>query len=93
MQLNKSMIQKIDIENYFNAEKQAGFIFFIMGAIALFSAITFFFLRKNESYLFWKGLGLLLYIMVFIAIVADYYAEKRAGEYLQKLENHFKNEL
>lgn len=64
MQLNKSMIQKIDIENYFNAEKQAGFVFFIMGAIALFSAI-----------------------------VADYYAKKRTGEYLQKLENHFKNEL
>lgn len=53
----------------------------------------FFFYSKMKNPNFFKGLGLSLYIMAFIALVSDYYAEKRGDIYLKKLENHFKNEL
>ena len=39
---------------------------------------------------FWRGFGLALAIMSLIALVADYFAEKRGKQYLDGLRIHLK---
>jgi hypothetical protein len=46
----------------------------------------FFFFRQKPESSFWIGLGLTLAIQAIIMLGADYFAEKRGGEYTRQLE-------
>lgn len=54
--------------------------------LAIIGMGLFFFFRNHESQVFWKGLGLSLFMMALIALSADYFAEKRGAVYLKGLK-------
>ncbi len=57
-------------------------ILLLLGGVVLF----IYFLKDDKNY-FWKGVGLGLIIMAFLALVADYFAEKRGRIYTKGIES------
>jgi drug/metabolite transporter (DMT)-like permease len=53
--------------------------------LCLLGIILFMYYYNNEAMAFWKGVGLALAIMVILALLADYFAEKRGGIYFEQL--------
>lgn len=47
----------------------------------------FFYFSNNEAQQFWKGFGVVLCIMAFVALTADYFAEQRGANYLKGLKS------
>jgi uncharacterized membrane protein len=56
-------------------------------ALMIIGVILFFYFKKDEAQVFWKGVGITLAIMALIALSADYFAEKRGHEYLKGLNS------
>ena len=48
---------------------------------------SFFYFRSNADKAFWSGLGLGLFIMAFVALIADGFAERRGAIYLEGLKS------
>lgn len=66
---NYIMFTKTDIEKYFLAEKQSGFVFLVIGIIAIVVAIVFYFVLKTN---FYKGAAIpLLLIGLFECFVGN----------------------
>ena len=57
-------------------------LFLLLTGIALF-----YYSRNKETLQFWKGVGLSLAIMAFVALTADYFAEQRGKVYTKGIES------
>jgi uncharacterized membrane protein len=56
-------------------------------ALAITGIFLFFYFRENADKQFWKGFGLALAIMALLALVADFFAEKRGKDYTKGIES------
>jgi hypothetical protein len=54
--------------------------------LLLTGAALYIYFIRDIKHDFWRGLGLALAIMATLALMADYFAEKRGGEYLQGIK-------
>lgn len=57
-------------------------------ALALIGLIVFLYFKQNTDKQFWAGVGIGLFIMAFIALSADYFAEKRGHVYIKGLKDY-----
>ena len=71
------MFSKTDIEQYFSAEKQAGFIFLSFGIVAVIAAIILIFVLKTP---FYKGAAIPMIIVGLIAGGIGFTIYKRSDE-------------
>jgi hypothetical protein len=56
-------------------------------ALAILGIVLFVYFKTHLARYFWKGFGLTLAIMAVLALLADYFAEKRGHVYLKGVEN------
>jgi hypothetical protein len=71
------MFTKADIEKYFLAEKQAGLLFLVIGAIAIVVAVVFFLVLKTN---FYKGAALPLVLIGILQLAVGIAVFKRSDE-------------
>jgi hypothetical protein len=71
------MFNKIDIEKYFNAEKQESLLFLIIGLAGVITAIVFFFFLKAN---FYKGAAIPLLLIGLLLGVVGYTVYKRSDD-------------
>lgn len=71
------MFTKADIEKYFLAEKQAGLLFLVIGAIAVVVAVVLFFVLKTN---FYKGAALPLVVIGILQLAVGITVFKRSDE-------------
>lgn len=71
------MFNKIDIERYFNAEKQESLLFVLIGFAGIITAIVFFFLLKTN---FYKGAAIPLFLIGLLLGVVGYSVYKKSDE-------------
>ena len=69
------MFTKVDIEKYFNAEKQESLLFLVLGIAALITATIFFFVLKKDIC---KGAAIPLLLIGLIQIVVGYSVYKKS---------------
>ena len=69
------MFTKTEIEKYFLAEKQESLVFIIIGVIALFLAVSFFFFIKTNLY---KGASLPLLLIGLVQLSVGYIIYQRS---------------
>ena len=75
------MFNKTDIEKYFNAEKQEGLLFVLIGVVGIITAIVFFFFLKTN---FHKGAAIPLLVMGLLLGVVGYTVYKRSDSDRQR---------
>jgi Ca2+/Na+ antiporter len=71
------MFNKIDIEKYFNAEKQESLLFLLIGLAGVITAIVFFFFFKTN---FYKGAAIPLLLIGLLLGVVGYTVYKRSDD-------------
>lgn len=71
------MFSKTDIENYFIAERQAGFLFILIGVAAVITSIVFFFLLRSS---FYKGIAIPVFIVGLLLGIVGFTVYKRSDD-------------
>ncbi len=71
------MFTKIDIEKYFNAEKQESLLFLLIGVAGIIAAIVFFFFLKTN---FYKGAAIPLLLIGLLLGIVGYTVYKRSDD-------------
>jgi hypothetical protein len=71
------MFNKIDIERYFNAEKQESLLFLVIGLAGVITAIVFFFFLKTN---FYKGAAIPLLLIGLLLGIVGFTVYKRSDD-------------
>lgn len=90
--LNPGELKEKEIPRMETVMKNFTFYRYTEIALAVIGIGLFFFFREDETMVFWKGLGLGLFIMAVIALGADYFAEKRGAVYLKGVKSFVNGE-
>jgi drug/metabolite transporter (DMT)-like permease len=83
--LNPSELKQKEIPRMQTVMKNFVLYRWVEIALVITGVVLFFYFKNNIDQQFWKGFGLSLAIMAFVALSADYFAEKRGDIYLQGL--------
>lgn len=63
------MFSKVDIENYFIAEKQGGFLFLLIGVAAIIAGIVFYFFLRSSLH---RGIAIPVFLIGLLMVVVGY---------------------
>lgn len=84
------MFTKADVEKYFVSEKNISLLFIIIGALAIITALLFFFCLKKD---FYKGAAIPLLLIGLLQLIASIYVYNRSDaqrkDIIYKLDMNF----